>query len=858
MKKIIFLLLLSVAVNITNAQTFRKGLWIWDTSTLIGNSTQVNIVLNQCKEDKTTDIYIYAYGFLSGTAGTNMRSFISKAKCLNINVWAMDGYRGYFSDWYGPSGYYNFINQVISFNNASTANQKFFGIQGDNEPHDGQGEPRSSFHNGIPDSQLNKTGGGVWQSTQALDREHLMRDFIKTTETAYNTCHANGLLYGQAMVSWLDNYYGEPVYCTYNGVRKQVMEHIMNYLDDYFIMSYNTNPNSVIDRVKGELAYASTLPASSRPRVWAGAETHCGVGTNVSYCDTPGKNSKTTVNNDIITIENNLKNYAAYAGFNIHDWQGWKGLSPASTNSSDPGCTQASITADFTISNSNSCTGSTITFTNNSSGTITSYNWNFGSGAVPATATGVGPHNVHYTTSGAKTISLTVGNGSTTSNKTSTIQVTETVTPSVSIAITSGTNPTKQGSNVTFTATAINGGSSPSYQWKVNGTNVGSNSSTYSSTTLTNGQTVTCVITSNATCASPATSTSNSITMVVNSNMAPSVSITSPSNNATFTAPATMSISANATDSDGSISKVEFFNGSLKLGEDLTSPYTFSWNSVPAGTYNLTARATDNNGAVTTSSAITVIVRSPNAAPSVSITSPTDNAAFAAPANINITANASDTDGSITKVEFFNGSVKLGEDLTSPYSFNWNSIPAGSYTLTAKAIDNNGTSTTSTPITIVVYVITSNKEACSTIPQYIENGGYTAGSTVKNDGNKYQCRNWPNSGWCNGTAWAYAPGIGTYWQDAWIFVESCTSVQKSPSKKNKVRMAHTSESEVIVTFDNSHNIYVKVFDSFGREILSIKDFQSGNSINIESIKPGVYIIFFESATEIISERFVKN
>jgi hypothetical protein len=54
--------------------------------------------------------------------------------------------------------------------------------------------------------------------------------------------------------------------------------------------------------------------------------------------------------------------------------------------------------------------------------------------------------------------------------------------------------------------------------------------------------------------------------------------------------------------------KVEFYNGSTKLGEDLSSPYTFSWTSVVAGTYSITAKATDNQGAVTTSSAVNVTV----------------------------------------------------------------------------------------------------------------------------------------------------------------------------------------------------------------------------------------------------------
>jgi len=76
-------------------------------------------------------------------------------------------------------------------------------------------------------------------------------------------------------------------------------------------------------------------------------------------------------------------------------------------------------------------------------------------------------------------------------------------------------------------------------------------------------------------------------------------------------------------------------------------------------------------------------------APSVSITSPEHGDFFEVVANITIEADASDTDGTVTKVEFFEGANKLGEDTTYPYSFTWNNVPQGEYILTAKATDND-------------------------------------------------------------------------------------------------------------------------------------------------------------------------
>jgi hypothetical protein len=123
-------------------------------------------------------------------------------------------------------------------------------------------------------------------------------------------------------------------------------------------------------------------------------------------------------------------------------------------------------------------------------------------------------------------ITFTIGGGTATiSSNSITMTVNNAVTPAVSIALTSGTNPTCAGSSLTFTATPTNGGASPSYQWKVDGSNVGTNSATYSTSSLTNGQVVSCVLTSNASCASPTTANSNNITMTVTSSVTPSVSI---------------------------------------------------------------------------------------------------------------------------------------------------------------------------------------------------------------------------------------------------------------------------------------------------------------------------------------------
>lgn len=92
------------------------------------------------------------------------------------------------------------------------------------------------------------------------------------------------------------------------------------------------------------------------------------------------------------------------------------------------------------------------------------------------------------------------------------------------------------------------------------------------------------------------------------SNQPPSVSIISPVNNATYSVGDQIVISANASDADGSIQKVDFYQGTTIVGSDNTSPYSYIWAANQAGTYSLTAVATDNLGATATSPVVSVIV----------------------------------------------------------------------------------------------------------------------------------------------------------------------------------------------------------------------------------------------------------
>ena len=93
-------------------------------------------------------------------------------------------------------------------------------------------------------------------------------------------------------------------------------------------------------------------------------------------------------------------------------------------------------------------------------------------------------------------------------------------------------------------------------------------------------------------------------------NAAPWVSITSPAVASRFNAPASITIDAIASDADGSVSKVEYFSGTTKLGESFAAPFSHTWTNLPPGNYSLIAKATDDGGATTNSSAVNVTVGS--------------------------------------------------------------------------------------------------------------------------------------------------------------------------------------------------------------------------------------------------------
>src|SRR6266404_2709857 len=158
----------------------------------------------------------------------------------------------------------------------------------------------------------------------------------------------------------------------------------------------------------------------------------------------------------------------------------------------------------------------------------------------------------------------------------------------------------------------------------------------------------------------------------------------------------------------------------VALGSGAVTSKTFSWYEFDVTDYLLNERAAGRNVIslavrAPVASSLTVDVKSRqantnkpelvfalNAAPTVSLTSPPNGASYSAGAPITLTAAAADSDGTITKVEFFAGTNLIGTVTQAPYTFDWINAPSGNHAFSAKATDNLGAATTSSPVNVTV------------------------------------------------------------------------------------------------------------------------------------------------------------
>lgn len=188
---------------------------------------------------------------------------------------------------------------------------------------------------------------------------------------------------------------------------------------------------------------------------------------------------------------------------------------------------------------------------------------------------------------------------------------------------------------------------------------------------------------------------------ITQGNVPPTVSLTSPTNGQTFTTGNVVTLSATASDSDGTVSQVGFYVDGNLVGTSTTAPYSVAWTSV-AGTHSVYARATDNSTASTNSGTVSITVNPPpNVPPTISLTSPTNGQSFTTGNVVTLSANAADSDGSVSQIGFYVDGSLVGTGTAAPYSVAWTST-VGSHSIYARATDNSGAATNSGAVSIAV------------------------------------------------------------------------------------------------------------------------------------------------------------
>ena len=304
-----------------------RGMWVWTTEDILSDTSKTNMFIEEVRRSGVTQVYLYLTAAQVQKVHTQLRSLISTLRKTNILVFGMEGWRGYFSDASGPAGLYEAVNALARYNANVNSGERFVGFMSDMEPQDGQGAGASLFHNGIKESALT--------SIQLADRDRLLTDWLTILQHVHDRAHAAGLRIAASLPSWTDNYYGEPVLANWRNRREDVTHFLMGLVDDYCIMSYNTNPSNIANQILSKLKYANTLPRP--PRVFGAVETHSGVGSGVSYGDTAGKNTRAAVISDLDAVISILNGgNPTFAGMNLHDWEGWRDLPTVSRDSTTP------------------------------------------------------------------------------------------------------------------------------------------------------------------------------------------------------------------------------------------------------------------------------------------------------------------------------------------------------------------------------------------------------------------------------------------------------------------------------------------------------------------------------------------
>lgn len=307
----------------------------------------------------------------------------------------------------------------------------------------------------------------------------------------------------------------------------------------------------------------------------------------------------------------------------------------------------------------------------------------------------------------------------------------------------------------------------------------------------------------------------------------PTVEITSPTNDSQFILGAPVTITANASDADGTVIEVAFYSNGTLISKDTAAPYTATFTPADYGIYSITAKATDNDNATTTTAPVAIrAISDQPLPPTVSIVSPANGTLIKVGDVLTIEANANDIDGNVVSVEFFNGLTSLGVDGIAPYSIDVNSLPEGIHTITAKVTDDTSPTpltATSAPVTVEAVLVICTHEP------YVPGKTYVEGDIVIHNGEHWIC------GW-----WTTAePGTTGEW-GAWQIYHDCGTIIIPPDELPVVTLTSDKNSVLI-----NETVLLTANATDDKGIVSVEFFNGTTSLGVDTTAP--YTMQFSSS-----------
>ncbi|USH04317.1 chitinase [Grimontia kaedaensis] len=310
----------------------------------------------------------------------------------------------------------------------------------------------------------------------------------------------------------------------------------------------------------------------------------------------------------------------------------------------------------------------------------------------------------------------------------------------------------------------------------------------------------------------------------IGSNEPPVIDLTSPLNNSNFVTGDVITLSATASDSDGSVSDVEFFIGANSVGVVTAPPFSLEWVA-EQGQTTVRAVVTDNEGANSEQSA-SITVEDPvfGIPPTAQLTNPTASSQLKADETVALTVTAEDSDGAVTLVEFYVDNKLVGSDDVAPFETPWLATE-GNHSFNAKVTDNDGLQAWAGEVSVKVAGNTVGG-GCAGVPTYSAGTSYAVGDIVQNSNYKYQC---DVAGWCSSdAAWAYEPNTGAHWQDAWTELGICAIVPT-------VTFTSPSDNATLLAGEMV-SLAVDAVDSDG-SVTGVEFFSAGQSIAVDNTAP---------------------